>query len=202
MQVDPIKPQSEPPGTKRLKQKCDALPLTSAFEFKFRRYTLAVGTTLMDEDGLFDMVRSCGPAPAKPDPAAATPAAPAAVKAEAGGSSSAAAAAAAGSVPVVTPVATAGRATTPCSSAGGGSAAGGSSGSKPCSVAAAASSAAAGVAGGNAPGAAAARKAAEGSGTTVLWTNKYQPGMPAQLIGNGAKIAELRKWLSSWQGGY
>ena len=38
VQVDPIKPTLKPPGTKRLKLKCDILGLTSAFKFKSRRY--------------------------------------------------------------------------------------------------------------------------------------------------------------------
>ena len=38
--IDPIKPELKPPGTKRLKLKCDALLSTSAFKFKLRRYTL------------------------------------------------------------------------------------------------------------------------------------------------------------------
>ena len=40
MQVDPIKPKSKPPGTKRLKLKCDILLSTSAFKFNLRRYNL------------------------------------------------------------------------------------------------------------------------------------------------------------------
>ena len=39
MQVDPIKPKLKPPGTKRLKLKCDILLSTSAFKFRLRRYT-------------------------------------------------------------------------------------------------------------------------------------------------------------------
>ena len=39
MQVDPIKPKLKPPGTKRLKLKCDVLLSTSAFKFNLRRYT-------------------------------------------------------------------------------------------------------------------------------------------------------------------
>ena len=41
MQVDPIKPKLKPPGTKRLKLKCDILLSTSAVKFNLRRYTLA-----------------------------------------------------------------------------------------------------------------------------------------------------------------
>jgi hypothetical protein len=39
VQVDPTKPKLKPPGTKRLKLKCDILPSTSAFKFNLRRYT-------------------------------------------------------------------------------------------------------------------------------------------------------------------
>jgi hypothetical protein len=38
VQVDPIKPKLKPPGTKRLKLKCDILLSTSAFKFNLRRY--------------------------------------------------------------------------------------------------------------------------------------------------------------------
>jgi hypothetical protein len=40
VQVDPMKPELKPPGTKRLKLKCDILLSTSAFKFNLRRYTL------------------------------------------------------------------------------------------------------------------------------------------------------------------
>ena len=39
VQVDPIKPTLKPPGTKRLKLKCDVLLSTFAFKFNLRRYT-------------------------------------------------------------------------------------------------------------------------------------------------------------------
>jgi hypothetical protein len=39
VQVDPIKPKLEPPGTKRLKPKCDIPVSTSAFKFNLRRYS-------------------------------------------------------------------------------------------------------------------------------------------------------------------
>ena len=41
MQVESMKCRLKPPGTKRLKLKCDTLPSSSAFKFKFnlRRYT-------------------------------------------------------------------------------------------------------------------------------------------------------------------
>ena len=39
VQVDPMKPKLKPPGTKRLKLKCDILLSTSAFKFSLRRYT-------------------------------------------------------------------------------------------------------------------------------------------------------------------
>jgi hypothetical protein len=38
VQVDPIKTQLKPPGTKRLKLNCDVLLSTSAFKFNSRRY--------------------------------------------------------------------------------------------------------------------------------------------------------------------
>ena len=34
--------------------------------------------------------------------------------------------------------------------------------------------------------------------STPLWVNKYKPSAPAQLIGNGKNIADLRKFLSTW----
>jgi len=39
MQVDPIKPSLKPPGTERLKMKCDVLLSTVAFKFNLRRYS-------------------------------------------------------------------------------------------------------------------------------------------------------------------
>ena len=44
-QVDPIKPNLKPPGTKRLKLKCDILPSTSAFKFNLRRYSKVLGAS-------------------------------------------------------------------------------------------------------------------------------------------------------------
>ena len=49
MQLDPMKPKFEPPGTKRLKLKCDELLSTSAFKFNLRRYNG------VDKQGLFDI---------------------------------------------------------------------------------------------------------------------------------------------------
>ena len=55
-----MKPKLKPPGTKRLKLKCDILLSTSAFNFNLRRYTvewqsvdlsLAVENTLQTMDG-------------------------------------------------------------------------------------------------------------------------------------------------------
>jgi hypothetical protein len=40
VQVDPMKPKSKPPGTKRLKLKCDILLSTSAFKISLRRSAL------------------------------------------------------------------------------------------------------------------------------------------------------------------
>jgi len=39
VQVDPIKPKLKPPGTKRLKLKCDIMLSTSAFKFELRLYS-------------------------------------------------------------------------------------------------------------------------------------------------------------------
>ena len=39
VQVDPIKPELKPPGTKRLKLNCYVLLSTSAFKFNLRCYT-------------------------------------------------------------------------------------------------------------------------------------------------------------------
>ena len=39
MQVDPMKPKLKPPGTKRLKLKCDILLSTSALKFNLRRHS-------------------------------------------------------------------------------------------------------------------------------------------------------------------
>jgi hypothetical protein len=41
VQVDSIKPELTPPGTRRLKLNCDVLLSTSAFKFNLRRYTTA-----------------------------------------------------------------------------------------------------------------------------------------------------------------
>jgi hypothetical protein len=41
VQVDPIKRNLKPPGTKRLKRKCDEPPSNFAFKFKLRRYIMA-----------------------------------------------------------------------------------------------------------------------------------------------------------------
>ena len=46
-----------------------------------------------------------------------------------------------------------------------------------------------------AAGAASRPKKAE---DTPLWVNKYKPSQPAQLIGNGKNIADLRKFLQTW----
>jgi hypothetical protein len=39
VQVDPMRPKLKPPGTKRLKLKCDILLSTSAFKFNLRCYS-------------------------------------------------------------------------------------------------------------------------------------------------------------------
>ena len=43
VQVDPIKPTLKPPGTKRLKLKCDELRSSFGFKFNVRRYALGAG---------------------------------------------------------------------------------------------------------------------------------------------------------------
>ena len=47
-------------------------------------------------------------------------------------------------------------------------------------------------------GSGAAPAAATPADTQPLWVNKYKPSQPAQLIGNGKNIADLRKFLSQW----
>ena len=44
MQVDPINPTLKPPGTKRLKLKCEKLLSTFAFKFNLRRYNKAMAS--------------------------------------------------------------------------------------------------------------------------------------------------------------
>ena len=45
VQLDPIKPTLEPPGSKRLKRKCD-VPLSNfAFKFELRRYSKVTSTS-------------------------------------------------------------------------------------------------------------------------------------------------------------
>jgi hypothetical protein len=46
VQADPIKPRLKPPGTKRLKLKCDTLLSTSAFKFNLRCYIMAYGVLI------------------------------------------------------------------------------------------------------------------------------------------------------------
>ena len=48
MQVDPVKPTLRPPGTKRLKLKCDEVLSNLAFNFNLRHYILV-------ENGTFHM---------------------------------------------------------------------------------------------------------------------------------------------------
>jgi hypothetical protein len=43
VQVDPTIPKLKPPGTRRLKLKCDILLSTSAFKVKLRRYIEEMG---------------------------------------------------------------------------------------------------------------------------------------------------------------
>jgi isoleucyl-tRNA synthetase len=47
VQVDPIKSKLKPPGTKRLKLKCDESLSNFAFKINLRRYTLVAFTTFL-----------------------------------------------------------------------------------------------------------------------------------------------------------
>ena len=42
------------------------------------------------------------------------------------------------------------------------------------------------------------KPAAAAADSTPLWVNKYKPSQPAQLIGNGKNIADLRRFLTTW----
>ena len=59
------------------------------------------------------------------------------------------------------------------------------------------SHAAAAVASGSGAPGSSKRQHAEDS--TPLWVNKYKPSAPAQLIGNGKNIADLRRFLQTWE---
>ena len=48
MQIGGFTPKLKPPGTKRLKLKCDVLLSTSAFKFNLRRYTMVPLTDIPD----------------------------------------------------------------------------------------------------------------------------------------------------------
>jgi len=50
VQVDATKPKLTPPGTMRLKLKCDILLSTSTFKFKLRRYTSSLINLLTHRD--------------------------------------------------------------------------------------------------------------------------------------------------------
>jgi len=51
VQVDPIKPKLQLPGTKYLTLDCDVLLSTSAFKFNLRRYTTGVLRMLLEPRG-------------------------------------------------------------------------------------------------------------------------------------------------------
>jgi hypothetical protein len=51
VQIDPIKPTLKPPGTKRLKLKCDILLSSSAFKSNLHHYTMVDSLTSMDLTG-------------------------------------------------------------------------------------------------------------------------------------------------------
>ena len=52
VQVDPIKPNLKPPGTRHLKVKCDTLISTFAFKFNLRRYNVDRQTRALRGQGL------------------------------------------------------------------------------------------------------------------------------------------------------
>jgi hypothetical protein len=75
VQVDPMKINLKPPGTKRLKLQSDVLLSTSAFKFNLRRYTGVIRENMNMErrkvwlpgkDGLTDKVRWCRLTVSKP----------------------------------------------------------------------------------------------------------------------------------------
>ena len=51
VQVDPIKPELDPPGTKRLKRDHDELLSCFAFKFHLRRYNSALSAEEQDRQG-------------------------------------------------------------------------------------------------------------------------------------------------------
>jgi hypothetical protein len=57
--VDPIKPNLKPPGTKRLKLKCDTLLSTAAFTFNLRRY-MVVTAFCEDKTKIVELFQRCG----------------------------------------------------------------------------------------------------------------------------------------------
>jgi hypothetical protein len=50
VQVDPINPKLKPPGTKRLKLKCNTLLSTFAFKFNLRRFNQARKYVLLKKE--------------------------------------------------------------------------------------------------------------------------------------------------------
>jgi replication factor C subunit 1 len=58
------------------------------------------------------------------------------------------------------------------------------------------SSHAAAVASGSGAG---SSKRQQAEDSTPLWVNKYKPSAPAQLIGNGKNVADLRRFLQTWE---
>ena len=60
-----MKPELKPPGTERLKPKCDILLSSSAFKFNFRRYTMAprppiqLLRRLLIRDGIIVLTKRC-----------------------------------------------------------------------------------------------------------------------------------------------
>ena len=102
MQVDPIKPKIKPPGTKRLKLKCDIPLSTSAFKFVLRRYTKAAAAA-----GGMTKAEKMAAAMAKIELGLAAAAAVEAARARVAEGAAAAAGTAAGGVATVPVVATA-----------------------------------------------------------------------------------------------
>ncbi|GFR43759.1 hypothetical protein Agub_g4871 [Astrephomene gubernaculifera] len=141
------------------------------------------GTKIIDEDGLFSLIRASAPfAPSSDQQQPPSQPAAAAAPAGAGGAARGAAAAA-------------GPASIPSSNffSSTGPAAGGAGPSGHRGTAAAAPGSAAAAAG------AAARGAGGGGGLNQLWVDRYKPRSSAELVGNNTLVANLKQWLASWE---
>jgi hypothetical protein len=60
VQVDPIKPKSKPPGTKRLKLQCDILPSTTALKSNLHHYTKELPETLDETLAMLERMAAGG----------------------------------------------------------------------------------------------------------------------------------------------